>query len=127
MGSCITSILLSSQVHSFLLGGDQGKGGQRDILYQSQHINRPKYMVFFFANRDRYENTMLEIFIMYLVSLLTNNDAITCPRLLVWSYLLFLPENHLDSVHRHDDADFLLLDVLGLELILRITNTHNPR
>lgn len=39
----------------------------------------------------------------------------------VVSYLLFLPQHHLDSVHRHHNADLLLLDVLGLEFILRKT------
>lgn len=37
----------------------------------------------------------------------------------VSAYLLFLPQHHLDPVHRHHDADLLLLDVLGLEFILR--------
>lgn len=35
------------------------------------------------------------------------------------TYLLFLPQNHLHSVHRHHNADFLLLDALGLEFILK--------
>lgn len=35
------------------------------------------------------------------------------------SYLLFLPQYHLNAIHRHHNADLLLFDVLGLEFILR--------
>lgn len=34
------------------------------------------------------------------------------------SHLLLLAQNHLHPIHRHNDAHFLLLDVLGFEFIL---------
>lgn len=39
------------------------------------------------------------------------------------TYLLFFPEDNFDTVHRHYNADLLLLDVLGLEFVLRKKNT----
>lgn len=38
------------------------------------------------------------------------------------THLLFLPQHHLDPIHRHHNADLLLLDVLGLEFILGKTD-----
>lgn len=35
-----------------------------------------------------------------------------------WTHLLLFPQNHPNTISRHDDVDLLLLDVLQLELIL---------
>lgn len=40
------------------------------------------------------------------------------------TYFLFLPQHHLDAIHRHNNADLLLLDVLGFEFILRNRQKH---
>lgn len=44
--------------------------------------------------------------------------APSAPARLEKSHLLLLAQNHLHPVHRHDDAHFLLLNVLGFEFVL---------